>query len=162
MERDARGCGDFGAVGVAGVGEGIDADSFAGGAAQLLEETGDDTGIAAEIEAGVEAEMVELAEVDAADEEFAEESVAVASCGVERIDVNVDAGTKQIEAHGATHLAVGGVEFPLAEDGGSVLEDRAVPTQRLRFRHRAPCLEDIVGEALELVGHGLVQEYKTW
>src|ERR1700679_3094462 len=111
MERDARGCGDFSAVGVAWVGEGIDADTFAGGAGQLVEETCNNTGVAAEIETGVEAKMGELAEVDAADEEFAQEGVAVASCSVERIYVNVNAGAEQIELQGATHFAVGRVEF---------------------------------------------------
>ena len=153
MDSQTRHGVELRAEAVVRVGEGIDADHSAVRAGQLLQEACDDTGVTAEIEAGVKVEVFELSEINAPDEKLSQEGIAVARCGVDCIYIDVEVAAEQVKAKSTVHGVVGGVEFAFAKDSGGILKDSAIPAKRLRFRHGVPGLDYIIGETSQLLGH---------
>ena len=148
MNIDTGDSSDCGTNDIAGVGERIDTNDSAVWTCELLQKAGDFSYVATEIEACVEAELLELAKVDLADEKFAEERV-VAACG----GVYGEVTSEHMKAQNTAHFVIGRVEFAFTNDSGSVLQDGAVPSQRLRFWHYMPSSDYIIGEASKLLSH---------
>src|SRR5271163_2187114 len=89
---------ELGAEAVVRVGEGIDADHSAVNAGQLLEKACDYAGVAAQVEAGVKVEVLELPEINSPNEKLSQEGVTVSCCGVDCIYIYVEVAAEQVEA----------------------------------------------------------------
>jgi hypothetical protein len=122
-------------------------------ARQIYQKAGDPPNVAAEVEAGVEVELLELAKVNLTDEEFSEKGITVACCGVDGVHVHVQVASEHAETKNAAHVAVGGVELALLQDGRRVSQDSAVPAQRLRFWHGMPGMDYVVCKTVKLMRH---------
>ena len=73
---------------------------------------------------------------------------------VDCVYVDGEVAFEKIKMQSAAHVAVCGVELALAQNGGGMPQNSAVPAQGLRLWHCAPGLDYIAGETFELGAHG--------